>query len=78
MKLMREGKPPEGVPEETLNKIAEGVTIVGQTDKLDECLEKLYRFKREGVDEIALRIYGDPTDSIKLIGEKVVPYLQDS
>lgn len=76
MKLMREEKPPEGVPEGILDKIAEGVTIVGQVDRLDKCLEKLYRFKREGVDEVALRIYGDPADSIKLIGEKVIPYLQ--
>jgi hypothetical protein len=33
------------------------------------------QFKAAGLTEIALRIYDDPADSIRLIGERLVPAL---
>jgi 5,10-methylenetetrahydromethanopterin reductase len=76
LRFLYTGIPPKEIPEETLNKAVEGITIVGQVSKLDECVEKLHQFERKGLNEIALRVYGDATPSIKLIGEKVIPMLQ--
>jgi len=75
-RFLREGIPPKEIPEEILNRIIEKITIVGQVSELHECIEKVYQFKRNGLNEIALRVYGDAVSSIKLIGEKVVPMLQ--
>lgn len=76
LKYLREGIPPKEIPEDLLTRISEGITLVGQTNKLDDCIETLHQFKRKGLNEIALRIYGDATSSIKVIGEKIVPELQ--
>ncbi len=34
-------------------------------------------FKRNGLNEIAIRVYENPADSIRLIGEKIAPALKD-
>ncbi len=76
LKLLYQGKEPKEIPETTLNKAVEGITILGQVSRLDECVEKIHQFEQKGVTEIALRIYGDAAPAIKIIGEKVLPMLQ--
>ncbi len=76
LRLLYEGTPPKEIPEETLNKAVNGITILGQVSELDECVEKILQFERKGVTEIALRIYGDAAPAIRIIGEKIMPMLQ--
>ncbi len=65
----------EGVPDEVVNKLVDGLTLWGDFDDLDGIIDELKQFEKLGLTEIALRLYQDPAASIKLIGEKVVPAL---
>ena len=67
------GRDPKEIPKEIMDKIVEELTITGDTKNIELCIEKLLAFEREGLSEIALRLYGNPIPAIKLIGEKVLP-----
>ena len=65
----------EGVPDQIVAKLVERATSASSISDLDKEIERLRQFKAAGLTEIALRIYDDPADSIRLIGERVVPAL---
>ncbi len=67
----------EGVPDEILNKIIEHGTSASTIAEIDREVERMREFKRNGLTEIAIRIYDDPEKSIRLIGEKIAPALKD-
>jgi 5,10-methylenetetrahydromethanopterin reductase len=66
------GKEPE-IPKKIVNKLIEGLTIISDTSNIEGCIDKLHAFEKEGLTEIALRLYGDPISAIKLLGEKILP-----
>ena len=47
------------------------------TLELNQEIERLRSFARAGLTEIALRIYANPADTIRLLGERVVPALAE-
>lgn len=65
----------EGVPDEIVQKLVDRATSASSIADLDKEIERMRQFKEAGLTEIALRIYDDPADSIRLIGEKLVPAL---
>lgn len=65
----------EGVPDEVVNKLVDGLTLWGGLEDIDRIIEELKDFQSAGLNEIALRIYEDPVECIKLIGEKIIPAL---
>ena len=67
----------EGVPDEILNKIIEQGTSASTIAEIDREVERMREFERNGLTEIAIRIYENPADSIRLIGEKIAPALKD-
>jgi 5,10-methylenetetrahydromethanopterin reductase len=67
----------EGVPDEILNKIIEHGTSASTIADIDREVERMREFKRNGLTEIAIRIYDEPEKSIRLIGEKIAPVLKD-
>jgi len=72
----RSGSPVvEGVPEAVLDALAEHLAFVGSTTDLDRQIAKLRRFEAVGLEAIALRLYADPAESIRMIGERLVPAL---
>jgi len=62
----------EGVREDVIQSLVDGLTITGGLDDLDEKMNELRTFKAAGVNELAFRIHDDPADSIRIIGERVV------
>jgi 5,10-methylenetetrahydromethanopterin reductase len=67
----------EGVPDRILDALVENVTICGTPDDLEPVLAKLRHLKAAGLGGVALRLYADPAASIRLIGERIVPALQE-
>lgn len=63
----------EGVPERIVDALVDTLTLTGDVGELDRQIEKLKQFEAAGLTEIALRIYANPADAIRLIGEQVVP-----
>jgi 5,10-methylenetetrahydromethanopterin reductase len=66
----------EGVPDSIVAKLVDRATSASSIGNLDREIERLRHFKAAGLTEIALRVYDDPADSIRLIGERVLPALQ--
>jgi alkanesulfonate monooxygenase SsuD/methylene tetrahydromethanopterin reductase-like flavin-dependent oxidoreductase (luciferase family) len=66
----------EGVPEHIVSALVEGLSCAGDLSDLDRHIEKLGKYADAGFTEVALRIHDDPADSIRMIGEKVLPALR--
>lgn len=66
----------EGVPDRIINALIENLTSTCSVDELDGEIERLKGFEAAGLTEIALRIYDNPEDTIRLLGERVVPALK--
>jgi 5,10-methylenetetrahydromethanopterin reductase len=62
----------EGVPERVLDRLVEKLTVSGSPDDLDPVIDKLCKLREAGLGSVALRLYADPADSIRLIGARVV------
>jgi len=65
----------EGVPDRILDALVDNVTLAGSPDNLQPVLDKLHHLQAAGLGGVALRLYGDPAASIRLIGERVLPEL---
>ena len=66
----------EGVPAHVVDALVEGLSLAGDTSDIDRHVERLQKMAEAGFTEIALRVHDDPADSIRMIGEKVLPALQ--
>jgi hypothetical protein len=67
----------ENVPDELVTKMVRNISFVGGLDQIDAAIETLKAFAAAGLTEIALRVHDDPADAIRLIGERVIPALQE-
>lgn len=67
----------EGVPRAIVKRLVERTTSACAVADLDREIARLKEFERAGLTEIALRIYEQPEDTIRLLGERVVPALAD-
>jgi 5,10-methylenetetrahydromethanopterin reductase len=65
----------EGVPDEIVNKIVALGTSASSLDNIDTEVERFKSFAAAGLNEIALKVYGDPEQAIRDIGEHIVPAL---
>jgi alkanesulfonate monooxygenase SsuD/methylene tetrahydromethanopterin reductase-like flavin-dependent oxidoreductase (luciferase family) len=67
--------PASVVPLKILDALVAGLTLTGKSDRLDTIVDELLAFRRAGVTEIGLRLYGDPEAAIRLVAERVAPAL---
>jgi 5,10-methylenetetrahydromethanopterin reductase len=65
----------EGVPPEIVQKLVDRCTSASPLAEIDREVERLREFGRAGLTEIALRIYENPAETIRVLGERVVPAL---
>ena len=65
----------EGVPEHISDALVEGLTMSGDPGDIDRHIERLREFESAGFTEIVLGIQDDPADSIRMIGERILPKL---
>ncbi len=63
----------KGVPDEILEKIVDNGTSASALGDIDREIERMRAFKAAGLTEIALCIYSNPAEAIRVIGEKLVP-----
>ena len=66
----------EGVPDEIVDTIVDELTFTGDLSDIDQLIERFWRFKKAGVNEMGLRLYDDPAYSIQVIGETIGPELR--
>lgn len=65
----------EGVPPHINDALVEGLTMSGDPGDIDRHIERLRVFEAAGFTEIVLGLQDDPADSIRMIGEHVIPKL---
>lgn len=65
----------EGVPGRVVDALVEGLSLAGDLNDIDRHIERLREFATAGFTEIALRVHDNPADSIKMLGERVLPAL---
>jgi alkanesulfonate monooxygenase SsuD/methylene tetrahydromethanopterin reductase-like flavin-dependent oxidoreductase (luciferase family) len=66
----------DGVPDSVLDRMVENLAFVGGQSDIEKKTEKLRAFEKAGLNSIALRLYRDPAESIKLLGQRVLPALR--
>ena len=70
------GEDPAGVVRSSiLNALVDGLTLTGTSSHLTPVIDELLAFRRAGVTEIGLRLYGDPEAAIRLVAAGLVPAL---
>lgn len=65
----------ENVPEAIVESLIDNLTLTASVDELDDRLAVLHQFADTGLTHLTLGLHEDPADSIKLIGERVMPAL---
>lgn len=65
-----------GVPDRILDKLVDELTLCGTPADMPRLVEHLLRMKAAGLTEVCLEIREDADDTIRLIGQRVVPALR--
>lgn len=68
--------PSPAVPRRIMDALADGLTLVGDHADLDPLLTRVLAFRDAGITDLALRLYGSPEASIRLVAERLAPFLQ--
>jgi len=63
----------DDVPEETVNKLIAGMSSAGDFSDIDREVERYRKFAASGLTELSLRLFDDPMDGLKMLGEHVLP-----
>ncbi len=66
----------DNIPEELSNRLLDGMSSWGGLDKIDQEVERFKAFANAGLTELSLRLFDNPMDGLKLIGEHVLPKLR--
>jgi 5,10-methylenetetrahydromethanopterin reductase len=67
--------PSPAVPRRIMDALAVGLTLVGDHGDLDRLLAHVLAFRDAGITDLALRLYGSPAASIRLVAERIAPFL---
>ncbi len=65
----------DGLPEPIVNRLIHGMSSAGDLHDIDAEIERYQQFARSGVTELCIRLFDDPMESLKLLGERVLPAL---
>ena len=65
----------EGVPAHVVDTLVEALSLSGDYSDIDRHIERLHKFAAAGFTEIALRVHDKPAESIRVIGDNVLPAL---
>jgi alkanesulfonate monooxygenase SsuD/methylene tetrahydromethanopterin reductase-like flavin-dependent oxidoreductase (luciferase family) len=66
----------DNVPEELVDRLIAGLASAGDLNEIDREIERVQAFATSGLTELSLRLFDDPMDGLKLIGEHVLPALK--
>ena len=65
----------ENVPDDIVDKIVERGTSASSLANIDREIERFRAFAAAGLNQIALKVYGEPDEAIRTIGRHIVPAL---
>jgi 5,10-methylenetetrahydromethanopterin reductase len=66
----------EGIPDDLINRLIAGMASAGDMSAIDREVDRYQQLAAAGLTELDLRLFDDPMDGLKLIGEHVLPAVQ--
>jgi len=63
----------EGISDEIMDALVDNITLTGDYSDIDKHIAVLKKFEAAGFTEFGFRLYENPAESIKLLGELVAP-----
>ena len=73
--LMKQGHI-NNIPDELANRLVDGMASAGDISNIDREIQRYKSFASSGLTELALRFHDKPWDSLKIVGEHVLPALR--
>jgi hypothetical protein len=64
------------VPPELVERCIGHFASAGDESAIDGEVERFMQFKNAGLDDLAIRLFDDPMDSLEMIAERVMPALR--
>ena len=64
----------EGVPDELVSNLVSELASAGDIGDIDRELERYREFEKAGLTDLALKLYDEPMDGLKIIRDHVIPY----
>jgi alkanesulfonate monooxygenase SsuD/methylene tetrahydromethanopterin reductase-like flavin-dependent oxidoreductase (luciferase family) len=66
----------DGIPEDLVNRLIAGLSSAGDMSDIDAEIERYKRFADGGLTELSIRLFDDPMDALKMLGEHILPALR--
>jgi alkanesulfonate monooxygenase SsuD/methylene tetrahydromethanopterin reductase-like flavin-dependent oxidoreductase (luciferase family) len=63
----------DGVPEDLVNRLIAGMATAGDFGDIEPEIERYRRFEKSGLTELSLRLFDNPMEGLRMIGEHVLP-----
>ena len=73
--FLRRSSTIEGVPDAIVEKLIAGLTFAGDESAIAPAAARLLRLQQLGQTEVALRLFREPEQAVRLIGEQLLPAL---
>ncbi len=66
----------DSLPADLVNRLIAGMSSAGDLTDIDREVERYKQFADAGLTELSIRLFDDPMDGLRIIGEHVLPALQ--
>jgi alkanesulfonate monooxygenase SsuD/methylene tetrahydromethanopterin reductase-like flavin-dependent oxidoreductase (luciferase family) len=63
----------DNVPDGLSERLVKGMASTGDLSTMEEELERFDRFAKSGLTELSIRLFDDPMEGLKMLGEHVMP-----
>jgi hypothetical protein len=63
----------DGVPGDLVNRLIAGMSSAGDFSDIEREMARYRQFENSGLTELSLRLFDDPMDGLRMIGEHVLP-----
>ena len=61
----------------SVNRLIAGMASAGDLSDIDREIERYKEFAEGGLTELSIRLFDDPMDGLRMIGERVLPAVAD-
>ena len=66
----------EGVPPDLVQRLIDAVSSSGDYGDIDREVERYKKMQRAGLTDLALRVFDEPFDALRVISERVIPHFR--
>ena len=64
------------MPDDIINRLIAGMSSAGDMTDIDREIDRYKQFSESGLTELSIRLFDNPMDGLKMLGEHVLPALR--